>query len=77
MMFANLWTKIKAWFHDSETIFLARLSTLFGVVLQVLDATDPQMFATLIGAKWFPVFLFVFGVVLEYARKRRDPGLGK
>lgn len=72
---SNLWTKIKAWFHDSETIFLARLSTLFGVVLQVLDTTDPQMFATLIGAKWFPAFLFVFGVVLEYARKRRDPDL--
>lgn len=74
-MLNNAWNKIKAWFHDSETIFLARLSAFGGAVLQVLDTTDPQMFATLIGAKWFPVFLIGFGVVLEYARKRRATDL--
>lgn len=72
-----MWTKLKSWFHDSETIFLARLSAFFGAVLQVLDTMDPQSFSTLIGAKWFPVFLIGFGVLLEYARKRRDPDLGK
>ncbi|MGN6307333.1 MAG: hypothetical protein ACTHNH_21150 [Mesorhizobium sp.] len=74
-MLRNAWTKIKSWFHDSETIFLARLSAFGGAVLQVLDTTDPQAFSALIGAKWFPVFLIGFGVVLECARRHRATDL--
>ena len=61
--------------HEGSMLLWCTVSAFFGAVLQVLDTMDPQSFSTLIGAKWFPVFLIGFGVLLEYARKRRDPEL--
>lgn len=61
-------------FQISETIFLARAQMFLGTVLVVLSQTDPNLFSGLAG-KWFPIFLIGHGVVVEYARKRRDPEL--
>lgn len=66
-----MWPRIKQFFLDSETIFLARLQVFVGIVFAVVLATDPQLFTAYIPAKWIPVFLFGWGILSEYARRRR------
>ena len=66
-----MWARIKQFFLDSETIFLARLQVFIGIVFAVVLATDPQLFAAYIPTKWVPVFLFAWGIISEYARRRR------
>ena len=70
-----MWSKIKAFFSDSETIFLARLQMIVGILWSVLPSIDPELFHDLIGEKWFGVFLIVWGVVTEIARRRRADDL--
>lgn len=69
--------KLKSWFLWSETILIARLQVFAGTVLAVVLAMDPSIFQSSIPSQYWPLFLVVFGVVLEYARKRNDPAFGK
>ncbi|TGV15840.1 hypothetical protein EN816_00895 [Mesorhizobium sp. M8A.F.Ca.ET.173.01.1.1] len=69
--------KLKAFFLWSETIFLARLHAFLGVVLGVFLTFDPSLFQAYVPPKWVPIYLLSFGVILEYARRRNDPALGK
>lgn len=70
-----MWAKIKAFFNDSETIFLARFQMVAGIVWSVLPTIDPTLFQSLIGERWFGVFLIVWGIVTEIARRRRATDL--
>jgi hypothetical protein len=69
--------KIKNFFARSETIFIARIQTFAGVVLAVVLAMDPAIFQASIPSQYWPLFLVVFGVALEYFRRRNDPSLGQ
>jgi hypothetical protein len=70
-----LWQRIRAWFKDSETIFLARLQMLVGILWSVLPTIDPTLFQSLVGERWFGMFLIVWGVITEIARRRRAKDL--
>lgn len=63
-----MWSKIKAWFKDSETIFFARLQVLAGAVWAVLTAAD---LSPLLEPKWLTVWLIASGIITELARRRR------
>jgi hypothetical protein len=67
----SLWQRVKTFFAHSETIFLARLQVLAGIILTVLATFDPSVLAPFIGDKWFGPFLLVWGIVAEAARRRR------
>jgi hypothetical protein len=66
-----MWSRIKKFFKNSETIFLARAQIFLGTLLEVVSAIEPSLFSGLTG-KWFPVFLIGHGLLTEYLRKRRD-----
>lgn len=68
-----MWSKILQLCSDSETIFLARLQMIAGILWNVLPTIDPELFHDLIGNRWFGAFLIVWGVLTEIARRRRDP----
>ena len=70
-----MWTKIKAFFKDSETIFLARLQVAAGLVASALTYVDPSVFQPVLGAQWFPWFLVANGLATEYLRRRRDESM--
>lgn len=70
-----MWKKLCKLFKDSEVILIARLHTLGGIALETLQQTDPQLFANIIPSRWLGVYLFGFGIFLEYARRRRDQGM--
>lgn len=63
--------RIKRFFLDSETIFLARLQMFAGVFFATVLATDPQLIVAYVPAKWAAAFLFAWGLLTEYARRRR------
>lgn len=63
--------KIKAFFKHSETIFLARLQYVAGIILFVVTTVDPQLVATYIPTKYVPLWLIVVGLVTEWARRRK------
>jgi hypothetical protein len=66
-----MWTKIKNFFADSETIFWARLQMLFGILIEVASTVDPMLFQPVFG-DYFPYFLIANGVLTEYLRRRRE-----
>lgn len=70
-----MWQRIKKFFSDSETIFLARLQVLAGVIVTVLATFDPSVLAPFIGDKWFGPFLLAWGIVAELARRYRAEDL--
>jgi hypothetical protein len=70
-----MWQKLLAWAKDSETILLARFQMLVGILWSVLPTIDPNLFQSIIGDKWFGVFLIVWGVVIEAARRYRATDL--
>jgi len=67
-----MWSKIKTWFKDSETIFWARLQMLVGVVWTVLITVD---LGPLLSPKALAVWLIVSGVITELARRSRATDL--
>lgn len=75
-MLKRLWEKVKAFFKDSETIFLARLQVLLGVLLAVVPTLNPVAWldSTLTPAqRWVTAtWAIVAGVLTEYARRRRS-----
>lgn len=72
-----MWDKIRQFFLDSETIFLARLQVFVGIVVSAFLMLDPSLFEAYVPARWVPVYLLAIGVLTEYARRRRDPDIGK
>ena len=63
-----MWTKIKTFFKDSETIFWARLQVFAGVVFATLSTTD---LTPLLPPKYLTLWLVFSGVVTELLRRRR------
>lgn len=70
-----MWDKIKAFFKRSETIFLARLQVVGGIIISVILAIDPNMFAAYIPAEYVPMWLIAIGLITEIARRRRAKDL--
>lgn len=76
-MFKTLWTKIKKYFKDSETIFLARLQVVVGAISTyfVWFSTSPEMteaFKNLLQPKYIPFYVLGLGFLTEYLRRRRS-----
>jgi hypothetical protein len=72
-----MWSKIKSFFLESETIVLARLQMFAGIVVGAFIALDPGLFQAYVPTQYVPIYLLAVGVLTEYARRRRDPDLGK
>jgi hypothetical protein len=70
-------SKVKSFFLNSETIFVARLQVFVGVVVATFLSLDPSLFQTYVPTKWLPVYMLAVGVLTEYARRRNDPTIGK
>lgn len=70
-----MWSRIKAFFADSETIFWARLQAAIGVVAGIVTYVEPQVLAPIIPGEWFPAFLVANGIATEYLRRRRADDL--
>ncbi|PBB96443.1 hypothetical protein [Mesorhizobium sp. WSM3862] len=70
-----MWSKIRAWFKDSETIAWARLQMLGGAILTVLSATDPSLFNQYIPDRWLPLYIVGSGVLTEVLRRLRAKDL--
>jgi len=66
-----MWTKLKAFFADSETIFWARAQMGLGLLFEVVTSVDPNLFAPVFG-DYFPYFLIANGLLTEYLRRRRE-----
>ncbi|AZO63036.1 MAG: hypothetical protein E5X23_26750 [Mesorhizobium sp.] len=66
-----MWSKIRAWFKDSETIAWARLQMLGGAILTVLSATDPSLFNQYIPDRWLPLYIVGSGILTEALRRIR------
>lgn len=71
-----MFTKLRDWFHDSETIFWARLQAALGVVAAIVTYVDPAVLQPIVPPAWFPWLLVANGLLTEYLRRRRDPGMG-
>lgn len=67
--------KIKAFFKYSETILLARVQALAGIILFVVTTTDPNLIATYVPVKYVPLWLIAAGLLTEYARRRKGRGM--
>lgn len=77
----SIYQSIKDWFKSSETIFLARLETLSGVVLGGAAGID---WTSLMAMDWSKVLtgdktvwltaggMFIHGLILEIARRRNS-----
>ena len=74
-----MWSKIKAWFKDSETIFYARLQVAAGIALAVIPTLNPVSWldATLTPTqRWVTALSAIAnGVITEYLRRRRATDL--
>jgi hypothetical protein len=70
-----MWTRIKAFFKDSETIFWARLQVLIGLAAQVATFVEPSVLAPVLPADWMPWALVANGIATEYLRRRRSDDL--
>lgn len=70
-----MWTRIKAFFSDSETIFWARLQVFLGAAATALTYVPPEVLSPVIPDKWFPLFLVFNGLATEYLRRRRATDL--
>lgn len=67
-----MWSRIKAFFRDSETIFWARLQFVLGAAAAAVTYIDPQMIAPVLSPQVLPWFLLANGIATEYLRRRRS-----
>ncbi|MGX9148332.1 hypothetical protein [Mesorhizobium sp. 128a] len=72
-----MWTKIKTFFLNSESIFLACLQAFNGIKVRVLLSLDPDLFQRYVSPKWLPTYMQSVGVLTEHSRRRDDPTLGR
>lgn len=71
----TLWQRVKRFFKDSETIFLARLQMLAGILAAAWLTIDPSLFGAYLPPEWLPVYLFAAGIITEVARRYRATDL--
>lgn len=78
------WEEVKAFFKYSETIFIARLQSLIGLIMAVVGAVDWSPVFNLLGmdtgfswkqTTWLGIGLFFKGIIDELARRRNAPEL--
>jgi hypothetical protein len=62
-----MWTRIKNWFRNSETIFWSRLQVLVGSLWVALSASD---LSPLLNPKYMAIWLIFNGFITEYLRRR-------
>jgi len=67
-----MWQRIRKYFHDSETIFWARIQTLVGSLAMMATYTDTSLVTPIIPTEALPWFLFINGLATEYLRRRRS-----
>lgn len=71
-----MWSKIRAWFKDSETLAWARIQAVLGFLAVILTYVDPGTLSPLLGdVKWFPWLVLANGLATEYLRRRRADDL--
>lgn len=68
-----MWQRIRKFFHDSEVIFLARFQVFLGVLIEAISEADPKILSGFVPDKWFGVYLLIAGIIIELARRSRDP----
>lgn len=75
------WEEVKAFFKYSETILVARLQSLIGLVMAVVGAVDWSPVFNLLGVDtgfswkqtaWLGIGLFFKGIVDELLRRRNS-----
>lgn len=79
----NWWAGVKAWFKNSETIFLSRLTAFVGFVTAVVGGMDWSPLSSLDLSTGFNksqiislgITMLIQGVVLELARRRNAQDL--
>lgn len=73
------WEEVKAFFKYSETILIARLQSLTGLIMAVVGAVDWSPVFNLLGVDtgfswrqttWLGIGLFFKGIIDELARRR-------
>lgn len=72
-----MWQRIRKFFKDSETIFWARLQMAVAAIIATLATIDPMLFSDYVPAGYLPIYIFISGIVTEFARRLRDRELGK
>ena len=72
-----MWTRIKAWFSDSETIFYALLQMALGILATIVTYVEPSVLAPIMPEGFQPLWLVAHGLGLEWLRRRRDPEMGQ
>ena len=72
-----MWSTIRVWFHDSETIVWARLQVVAGIVFTVIATTDQTILRQVVDAlhltRWWPILVVAAGIVTELVRRSRSP----
>lgn len=71
-----MWTKLKKFFKNSETILWARIQVAIGVIGTGIVAVDPNLVAPLIDPKYVPLLFAINGAVTELLRRARAKDLG-
>lgn len=69
-MIRDYWQRFHGSFHDSETLFLARLQVAAGSIWVGLSSADLSPFIT--DHKQYAYWVIGSGVVNEYLRRRRE-----
>ena len=70
-----MWQRIREFFLDSETIFWARLQMLGAAIIATLAAIDPMLFSSYIPTGYLPIYIFISGIITEFARRLRAKDL--
>lgn len=92
-MWDNIKAKIAAFFKKSETIVVARLTSIGGALMAIwTQSADPletivgwfnsvpalqQYVQDALSPKAIPFYAIGLGLLVEWARRRNDPNLGK
>lgn len=74
------WEAVRAWFKDSETIFLARLQVLIGSVTAAVTGFlgDPNINSAvqaILNPQYIPYYIIGLGIITEIARRLRAKDL--
>ena len=73
--------KIKDWFKNSETIFIARLKLMLGLAFTAFQQSGVDIASVVENPKWqialrvFFAYLIVDGTMTEWARRRNATDL--
>jgi len=70
-----MWQRIREFFRDSETIFWARLQMLGAAIIATLAMIDPMLFSSYIPTGYLPIYIFLSGIITEFARRLRAKDL--